>query len=224
MMDFDERIEMDNDASFCLWISRYDDMRERIPGWVSTFHKDQLRCKLSTDKFHDSRGAYNMSCKVEFDSGEKWMVRFPMVGKVINADWKVDIEVATMKLVRERTTIPIPEVKSWGQAVDNPLGLGPFIMLGFVEGIGLDQILQTPNERLMRPDISDEIIESIFRQTIDFLLQLSRLNFSCIGSLTSKSSVDESGYAATIHSRPLTIKAHEVLCEGGIDVFGEMSS
>lgn len=69
------------------------------------------------------------------------MVRFPRGGKVKNSDEKVEIEVATMNIVRLHTDIPVPEVTAWGVASDNELGIGPFIMTTFVEGASLGDIL-----------------------------------------------------------------------------------
>lgn len=221
-MDWDDRVNLDNNVSFLSWIRKYDDAREkRLTDWVSTFHQDRLRCKLTTHKLNDSRGAYNLGCKVEFENGEKWIVRFPMVGKVVNADEKTEIEVATMNLIRQRTTILIPEIKAWGLAADNALGIGPFIMMDFVEGISVDKILQNSDARIMRHDVSEKALEVIFRQMIDFSLQLQKLDFQHIGSLTSKSTDGEDGFTATIHSRPVTKKAHDFLLEGGVDVLGE---
>lgn len=220
-MDWDERFELDNNAAFLSWIRKYDEARgSRLTGWISSLHPNRLPCKLMTDKMEDSRGAFNMNCKVKFDNDEKWIVRFPMVGKVINHDEKVEIEVATMELIRQQTTIPIPDVKAWGLAADNPLGTGPYIIMNFVEGVSVSKILQNPDARIMREDVSEKVLEVILRQTINFLLQIRKLDFSRIGSLTSGSTAAEDGFAASIHARPLTQKAHEFLLQGGIDVFG----
>ncbi|KAI1120312.1 hypothetical protein F5Y10DRAFT_134548 [Nemania abortiva] len=220
-MDWDERVTLDNNVSFLLWIRKYDEARERqLTNWVSTLHRDHLPCKLTTHKLDDKRGAYNINCKVVFSNGEKWIVRFPMVGKVMNADEKVEIEVAAMKLVRQHTSIPIPDIKAWGLAIDNPLGIGPFIMTAFIEGVGVDEILQNVDARIMKDDVSEHVIETIFRQTISFQLQLQQLNFPCIGSMTSASTTDGPGFSATISSRPFTKKAHDFLENGGVDVLG----
>ncbi|KAI8946441.1 hypothetical protein F4801DRAFT_61795 [Xylaria longipes] len=220
-MDWDERIILDNNVSFLLWIREYDKAREeQLVDWVSTLHKDHLPCKLATHKLDDSRGAYNINCKVVFSNGEQWMVRFPMVGKVMNADEKVEIEVAAMELIHQQTNIPIPDIKAWGLAIDNPLGIGPFIMTAFIEGVGVDEILQNNDARIMKEDVSEHVIETIFRQTISFQLQLQELNFPRIGSMTSTSTTGEPGFAAPITSRPLTQKAHDFLENGGVDVLG----
>lgn len=221
-MDWNDNFTLDNNASFLSWIRRYDDAREhRLTKWVSEFHPDRLTCKLTTDKLNDSSGAYNLSCKVEFENGEKWIVRFPMVGRVLNADEKIETEVATMKLIRQQTTIPIPDVKAWGLAADNTLGIGPFIMMDFIEGISVDTILQNSDDRIMRQDVSENVVEALFRQTVDFLLQLQKLDFSHIGSLGVRSEADSGESTPMVCSRPMTKKSHDFLLHGGVDVFGE---
>ncbi|KAH7305149.1 kinase-like domain-containing protein [Rhexocercosporidium sp. MPI-PUGE-AT-0058] len=125
-------------ASF-IWIDKFIKCRgERLTDWVSTFHKDNLPCRLANDKVSDDlRGSFNWTCRVIFTDGEQWMVRLPRGGKVKNADEKVEIEVAIMNIVHQQTDIPIPEVKAWGLAADNKLGLGPFIITSFIEGVSL---------------------------------------------------------------------------------------
>ncbi|KAI0436530.1 hypothetical protein F4803DRAFT_572341 [Xylaria telfairii] len=138
-MDWDERVILDNNVSFLLWIREYDKAREeRLTDWASSLHRDHLPCKLATHKLDDSRGAYNINCKVVFNNWEKWMILFQMVGKVMHADEKVEIEVAAMKLIRQKTNIPIPNIKAWGFAIENPLGIGPFIMMEFIELVKTD--------------------------------------------------------------------------------------
>lgn len=202
-MDWDDRVLLDNNVSFLLWIRKYDKAREeRLTDCVSTLRDGRLPCRLVTRESDDSRGAYNMNCKVVFDNGEKWMIRFPMVGKVMYADEKVEIEVTTMKLIRQQTNIPVPDVKAWGLAADNPLGIGPFIMMEFIEGIGVDEILQNPDARIMREDINQDTVETILKQTVGFQLQLQKLNFPRIGSISSNlTGSSEPGFAATISSR-----------------------
>ena len=181
-MDWDERVEIENEVAAFIWIDQFIQCRgDRLTSWVSTFHKDNLPCRLVNDKVSDDlRGSFNWTCKVLFADGEQWMVRFPRGGKVKNADEKVEIEVATMKIILQQTDIPIPKVQAWGLAADNKLGLGPFIITSFIEGVSLGDILQdpkSPNSRIMRQDVSEGDIETIYRQIARFMLQLSKLNF-----------------------------------------------
>jgi hypothetical protein len=56
-------------------------------------------------------------------------VRFPIVGNICEelADEKVAIEVGSFNLIRENTTIPVPQIKAWGRAINNTLSLGLFM-------------------------------------------------------------------------------------------------
>lgn len=157
-----------------------------------------------------------------FSDNSAWMVRFPRAGMVNDdyADEKVAIEVATLNLIRNRTSVPVPKIWAWGSAGSNKLGLGPFIMMDFVDGVSLSELLQDPNAerptRLMREDISDRDVELIYRQLATFLLQLFKLDFDQIGCLPSP----EDGAASPTPRRPLTFKAHSILQNGGVDTFG----
>jgi hypothetical protein len=111
-------------------------------------------------------------------------------------------------------------VKAWGLAANNPLGIGPFIMMEFIEGISVDEIMQNADARIMREDIDQDVVETIFRQTVGFQLQLRNLDFPHIGSISSDPTNSKPGFAATISSRPLTKKAHDFLADSGADVLG----
>jgi len=119
------------------------------------------------------------------------MVRFPRVGMVCDAyiNEKVAMEVTALNLIRDRTTIPVPKVHAWGFAASNSLGLGPFIMMEFINDVSLGDLLRDPNaerpSRVTREDISESDIEVIYRQMANFLLQLFELDFDRIGSLPS---------------------------------------
>ncbi|KAF2459438.1 hypothetical protein BDY21DRAFT_338253 [Lineolata rhizophorae] len=205
-----------------LWVDKLNKAHERgqLCPWVSTFHPKRLACRLEGTFYH---GSFNAGVKMAFSDGTAWMVRFPRVGKVHNeyAEEKVAMDVRAISLIRERTTIPVPEIQAWGYSADNLLGLGPFIMMDFVNGVCLNDLLPDPNEaeptRLLREDISDGDIEVIYRQFANFLLQLFSLDFDSIGSLPSLEAKAES----PIPKRPLTYRAHDILHNGGVDVFGD---
>lgn len=81
-----------------------------------------------------------------FSDSTAWMVRFPRVGIVCDdyTNEKVAMEVTALSLIRTRITIPVPRVQAWGPAASNPLGLGPFIMMDFINGVDLCDLLQDP--------------------------------------------------------------------------------
>ncbi|KAJ5177114.1 uncharacterized protein N7482_002991 [Penicillium canariense] len=205
-----------------LWLDKVNETLGlgRLCQWVSTFHPRKLPCQFDGNTFY--HGAFNAGLKMVFSDRTTWMVRFPRMGIVcpLYADEKVAMEVTALNLISDRTTIPVPRVQAWGPAASNPLGLGPFIMMDFINGVSLLDILQDPNaehSRVMREDISESDIEVIYRQMTNFLLQLFKLDFDRIGSLPSPHPEAQS----PTPPRPLTFKAHCILRNGGVDTFGD---
>jgi hypothetical protein len=219
-MDTNALIDIVHEVQGQLWVDKVNEAHRtgRLCQWVSTFHPDKLPCQLG-GTFH--YGAFNAGIKMVFSDSTAWMVRFPRVGMVCSdyAEEKVSIEVTALGLIHDGTNIPVPRVYAWGPATSNLLGLGPFIMMDFIDGVSLSDLLQDPNaERPTRPmrDISDSDIEVIYRQMANFQLQLFKLDFDRIGSLPSLTAKAQSPTSI----RPLTFKAHSILQDGGVDTFG----
>ncbi|KAH6716202.1 hypothetical protein BKA61DRAFT_631645 [Leptodontidium sp. MPI-SDFR-AT-0119] len=189
-MDWDERVERAHYVEAGLWSYKFNQCRGvPLTTWVSTF-RGGMSCTLDGD----SCGSFNWCCKVRFDDGVQWMVRFSVPGRVVNGDEKVKHEVATMRLI------------PWGVAADNPLGLGPFIIADFIEGESLVAILKEPESEILRSDLSDDDLDTIYRQIANIMLQLSKLNFPRIGSFS-----EMGDGSVTIDSRPVTLRAHEIV-------------
>ncbi|CAG7922453.1 unnamed protein product [Penicillium olsonii] len=205
-----------------VWVDKVNEthMTSRLCPWVSTFHPDKLPCVLE-GAFHN--GAFNAGVKMVFTDKSAWMVRFPRFGMVCEdyTDEKVAMEVSALNIIRDTTTIPVPKVRAWGYAASNGLGLGPFIMMNFIDGVGLSSLLQDPkaenSSRVVREDISDSDIEIIYRQLANFLLQILKLDFDQIGSLPSP----QTECPRPTPPRPLTFKAETILHDGGVDTFGD---
>ncbi|BDD59160.1 hypothetical protein MPDQ_005490 [Monascus purpureus] len=221
-MDTNALIDLVHEVQGQLWVDKVNETHRtgRLCQWVSTFHPNKLPCKLDGTFHH---GAFNAGIKIVFSDNTAWMVRFPRAGMVCDdyTDEKVAMEVTALGLIRDRTTIPVPTVQAWGPATSNPLGLGPFIMMDFINGVSLSDLLRDPSadrpSRVMREDISDRDVEYIYRQLANFLLQIFKLDFDQIGSLPSP---QNEFYGPTLR-RPLTFKAHSILQNGGVDTFGD---
>ncbi|PWY95732.1 hypothetical protein BO94DRAFT_562367 [Aspergillus sclerotioniger CBS 115572] len=222
VMDTNAIIDIIHVVQGQLWVDQMNETHRtgRLCQWVSTFHPDKLPCQLDGTFHH---GAFNAGVKMVFRDRTAWMVRFPRVGMVSDeyADEKVAMEVTALDLIRHRTAIPVPRVRAWGPAASNPLGLGPFIMMDFIEGVSLSDLLRDPNaecpSRVMREDISDNDVEFIYRQLANFWLQLFKLDFDHIGSLPSPQAEARNPTLP----RPLTFKAHSILQNGGVNTFGD---
>ncbi|XHG01533.1 hypothetical protein AWENTII_004911 [Aspergillus wentii] len=220
-MDTNALFDLFHEVQGQLWVDKVNETHRigRLCQWVSTFHPNKLPCQLDGTFHH---GAFNAGMKMVFSDSTAWMVRFPRVGRVCDnyTDEKVAMEVMALRIIHDRTSIPVPRVQAWGPAASNPLGLGPFIMMDFINGVSLSDLLQDPNSkrpsRVVREDISDSDIEVIYRQLANFLLQLFKLDFDRIGSLVSPQAEAQSPELP----RPLTFKAHSILQDGGVDTFG----
>ncbi len=215
-MDIHKPRDLVNELRKSLWVGKVNRLRadRSFDPWVSTFHPDRLPCRLEGGFLN---GSYNLGQKFVFNDGTAWLLRFPMVGTNADEylDEKVAMEVEVLALLREKTTIPVPDVKAWGLAADNPLGLGPFIIMNFIEGVSLSRFLRAKEEsRFLRKDISDDYIKRIHREVARIHLQLFQLDFDRIGSLPTP----KTGFPAPI--RPLTIKVHDILHTGGVNTFG----
>lgn len=216
-MDPNERIEIFNELQKNIWINKLNRARESgdLCQWTSTFHPKGLTCELKGGLY---RGSFNAGNRVVFTDGTTWLVRFPLVGSVCDkyADEKTAMEVETLYLINEKTTIPVPKVRAWGIAADNALRLGPFIMMDFIDGVSLDTILRVDSTtRLMKDDINDSDIEFVYRQFANIWLELFQLNFDKIGCLPPI----KTGFP--VCARPLTLKLHDILQAGGVDCFGK---
>ncbi|KAK3680705.1 phosphotransferase enzyme family protein, partial [Podospora appendiculata] len=217
-MDIDKSLDRVKQVKGLRWLNRLRNRIDEIPGWVSKFHPEKLPCAIEGDELY---GSFNLCQKVVFSNNEAWIIRFPIPGKTSDAhlDEKVASEVAALKLLHERTDIPVPKVKAWGVASDNALGLGPFIMEEFIQGVSLKDILrgdEAEGSMLLRNDLDDRDIEIIYRQLARFMLQIFDLNFSQVGDLPLESTT-------TPPRRPLTLTAHEITRLGGVDVLGPRS-
>lgn len=212
----DERLDIQHNNEKISWLGKVRDARisGSLSDWVSTFHPDRLGCHFEGLFFN---GSFNLGQKAVFSDNTAWLVRFPIVGNVCEklADEKVAMEVEVLTLIRETTTIPVPHIKAWGLAADNVLGLGPFLIMDFIDGVSLGSIFRTDKTvRLLKEDINSCDVEFIYKQFAGILLQLFKLDFDRIGSLPAP----KTGFPAPV--RPLTFKVHDILQTGGVDSFG----
>ncbi|KAK2030657.1 hypothetical protein LX32DRAFT_716649 [Colletotrichum zoysiae] len=165
------------------------------------------------------KGSFNISFKVQrADSDEQVIIRFPIPGRIQDAwrDEKVENEVMVMKYLQDLTSIPVPLVRDWGLTKDSPHHLGPFIIMDFVEGQDLSDLLQQPNENkedpiALDPDIDNAKLDFVYEQIAGFMLELSRLSFSRIGAISQNAMSGQ----WEVTRRPLTYDMNEVVTLGG---------
>ncbi|EAW20533.1 uncharacterized protein NFIA_029650 [Aspergillus fischeri NRRL 181] len=120
----------------------------RIYNWVKRFHPEDLSCRLNGGFLH---GAYNLGQKFIFDDGTIWFLRLPRGSSISPecADEKVAMEIEALHLVREKTSIPVPEIHAWGFSEENPLADGALYVAAFE--IDFERIGSLPTPRTKFP-------------------------------------------------------------------------
>jgi hypothetical protein len=109
-----------------------------------------------------------------------------------------------MRYVAANTTIPVPHVYHYGTAADNPTGLGPFIIMEYINHHqNMSRELHDPERPIEKrpildPDIGQEKLEFLYSQMANILLQLSSLKFPQIGSL-----IEAEDGSISVKGRPL---------------------
>ncbi|PGG96623.1 hypothetical protein AJ80_09802 [Polytolypa hystricis UAMH7299] len=103
VIDTNALIDLVHEVQGQLWVDKVNETYStgRLCQWVSTFHPDKLPCQLD-----------GMICDDYTDE-------------------KVAMEVTTLSLIRNRTTIPVPRVHAWGSAaskMDFINGLANFLL------------------------------------------------------------------------------------------------
>ncbi|KIW39808.1 uncharacterized protein PV06_08392 [Exophiala oligosperma] len=216
-MDINNPIEVIHDVRKRLWIERVNQARVagHMTSWMSSLHPKKLGCRLDCKALN---GSYNLCQRLRFCDGTTWLLRMPIVGSVCDeyADEKVAMEVEALSLLRDKN-VPVPGVIAWGLTAANPLGLGPYVVMDFVEGASVNTLLreQQHDTRWLRDDICDDDVEFLSRQFARILLHIFQIDFPTLGSLPTPVTV----FNAPV--RPLTFKAHDILQTGGVNTFGD---
>lgn len=139
------------------------------------------------------------------------MVAFP--------EEKIRYEVATMRFVAANTSIPVPKVYHYGTAAENPSGLGPFIIMEYIDHHQnmsrelLDPLRPAHEPPVLNPDIKEDKLEYLYSQMANILLQLSSLKFPRIGSLVEGNKQETS--SVFVRGRPITTNLNDILIHTG---------
>jgi hypothetical protein len=138
---------------------------------------------IISDKY--TCGAYNLVFEIRFEDGISWIARLRSVScmQAVSEEllfespkYKQHItesEIATMRYVREHTTIPVPEVYGYDTGTDN-LAKTPYILMECIPG-------WRPPPKM--GELSENVLRTIVDQLANVLVQLSNLQFPKIGYL-----------------------------------------
>ncbi|KAL9112421.1 MAG: hypothetical protein Q9227_003263 [Pyrenula ochraceoflavens] len=204
MTIFDEIAEKQGDDKWEEWKKLVLEARDEIAAFVGSYRTG------GTAKYINwHQGSFNFCLRISFeDDGPDAIIRFPGPGHTTFRDEKIEKEVHIIKFLHEKTTIPIPRLLGWGLTTDSPKGLGPFMISEYAEGVSVSTILSDPKDPYtiyLNPEIDGKILDEIFEQIADIMLQLYQFTFSSIGSISKDSS-----NLWQVTGRPLTYTMNEL--------------
>lgn len=172
---------------------------------------------IPTEMCDPAAGAFNVHFRMKFKDGGSDIIRFPKPGCSMFPEEKVRNEVATIRYIQDNTSIPVPFILHWGTREESPLGLGPFIIMEYINHeTDVGKVLNMPeldwrDRPRLNPHVDPNKLKLLYRQLADVLLQLSKLEFPNIGSLDE---VDE--YSWEARRRPLSIHMNELVRLGTV--------
>lgn len=120
-----------------------------------------------------------------------------------------------MRYIAENTTIPFPFILHHGMTDESPGGLGPFIIMEYIEHSGdLVEVLKAPKS------LDKDKLAYIYGQIADIMLQLAKCEFFRIGCLGVReaSGVDDSDQLE-VTSHPLSYNMALLGEVGGVPYF-----
>ncbi|KAF8970712.1 hypothetical protein BDZ97DRAFT_1790635 [Flammula alnicola] len=186
-------------------VSQLKPHHSAIESYASSLHPQRLPCRLVAD--HYTWGQSFLVFELLFPSNMSWIIRFGMrpmdayFNTAAQLERKILNEVAALHLVRQRTTIPIPEIIAYHAhpSPSNPLGpdFPAFVLMTAITGMtiedcgiaihelssdsAVDATEQTPDP-LGGDESKRSILQRYLRDIADIHVQLSRITFDRIGS------------------------------------------
>ncbi|KZF20393.1 hypothetical protein L228DRAFT_250078 [Xylona heveae TC161] len=188
-MEYDEVAADKADEVYYAWVKQIC-TRENLEKLGSLVAK--VRSGKKAQSMELEKGAFNACFVFRYeDQHLDTVIRFPQPGRVRFPDEKVEKEVAVMCFVKTHTTIPVPKILEHGKCE-----FGPYIIMEYVHGNKLSMGLQISEDNAaLKEDIDDDKLKKVYRQMADVMVELSRINFPRIGSITDD---------GTVNGRPLT--------------------
>jgi Phosphotransferase enzyme family len=211
-MDFDDVVLRQQLEGTQTWLAKFHESSEGICALAGQY-RGRDDCIFRS--WHC--GSFNLCVRLHWEDGQSdWLIRFPIPGKSMFPEEKLRNEVAVMQFVQQSTNIPVPTVIAYASGADNPTGLGPFIIMTFVEGRKMSEIMKAKTtaddgEDMLDPSMEDSTLKTLYGQLADILLELFQHDFDRIGAL----SFNSENNSWSVEERPLTLNMNEtVRCSG----------
>lgn len=171
---------------------------------------------VPTELCEPKAGGFNALFRMKFIDGGSAVIRFTKPGSTMFPEEKIKNEVATMRYIQDHTTIPVPFVLHWGTQDESPLGIGPFIIMDYVNHeMDMIEALNTPgidtftDRPILNPNVNEATLEMLYGQVAKILLQLSKLELPLIGALE-----ETKEWSWEVTRRPLSLPMNELVRVG----------
>ena len=127
-------------------------------------------------------GSYNIVHVVELEGSPKIVIRVPAtgwgVGLTAEASQSMESYVATVRLLRQKTKFPVPEILAMDTFTANEIG-APYICMAFVPGKSVSKVWFDGTGAVPLEQLRLNILKSVAQN----MAQLSGLSFNKIGSI-----------------------------------------
>jgi hypothetical protein len=190
-------------------VNQIEHSHDIITAYASSLNPQRLHCRLISDKY--TWGQSFTVFEILFSDNSSWIIRFGMrpmdayFNTAAQLERKILNEVAALHLVRQRTTIPVPDIIAYHPhpSPSNPLGsdFPAFVLMTAITGMTIEDCgiaiheLGTNATADAQPDPlgGDEskrpILQRYLHDIADIHVQLSRITFDRIGSFV----IDDDG-------------------------------
>ncbi|KAF8337712.1 kinase-like domain-containing protein [Amanita rubescens] len=180
----------------------YPELKPNLTGLSDLVHTRIGRTITSCQKV--TRGTYHEIYMLNTEDGRKLIAR---LCRSLRHPSALRSEVATMTLVRLRTSIPVPVVHFFEDSPSNEVGM-QYLVMDYVEGVNLYQIWD---------DLTLEHKKDVLTQIAWVLGQLANMEFEATGSITEDGSV-----GPLLHHMMENINGQEVIEDMSDGPFGSM--
>lgn len=178
-------------ASWKGYAGLFPDLHERIQTLFSKINLQQLEqaafkarirqdktadpgvtCAVNTSSF--ANGMVHIVLEISFSDGVYWVARIRHRQVHAKSAAILLSEIATMKTLKERTSIPVPQVFAYELSSSNPVGY-PYILMECLEGRELEGAIASA--------VPPEFLPKVAKQMAEILFQLHQLTFDRLGRL-----------------------------------------
>lgn len=143
-----------------------------------------IECRINRERC--TSGYYNIILEVAFTDGVYWIARVPYrhVFSYTVEDTRISLlsEIATLKVVHERTSIPVPQIFGFETTDNQPFG-HPYVLMEYMPGRTL--------ERRLVLSVPPAYHSKVAKQMANVLFELQKLTFDKIGLLWSGETANE---------------------------------